>query len=105
MGVSDLYFSIVTDIVLSCLNTALLRLPLIALVAKITPKRVEATVFAFITSTWSLSDQFIQPMFGVWINNNFVGVTAEKMDRYPTLCLFSLYLSFLGFLLIPLIPT
>jgi hypothetical protein len=43
-------------------------------------------------------------MMGSWINYQFVGVTKDDQSGYSTLCLISFICSFLGFLLLPLIP-
>jgi hypothetical protein len=40
-----------------------------ALFAKITPKRVEGTVFAFLTGTSNFDGSVMQPLMGAWINN------------------------------------
>jgi len=50
-GISDYAFIIFTDVVFGAITTAFSTLPVMALFAKITPKRVEGTVFAFLTGT------------------------------------------------------
>lgn len=57
-------------------------LPTLALFAKITPPKIEGTVFAFLTGTTNLANNVIAPMIGVWINENFVGVTADDLSKY-----------------------
>lgn len=79
-------------------------LPTLALFAKITPKRIEGTIFAFLTGTTNLANNVISPMIGVWLNEQFVGVTADDLSKYKMLCLISLLTSFLGFLILPFIP-
>ena len=79
-------------------------LPTLALFAKITPTKIEGTVFAFLTGTTNLASVVISPLVGVWINEHYVGVTADNLSNYKMLCLISMLTSFLGFLIIPLIP-
>ena len=105
VGVSDIVFLIFTDVVFGCLVLATNVLPCLALFAKITPPGIEGTVFAFLTGTWNLADTVLSPMVGAWINKTFFGVTAENLKNYPRLCLVQFLCSFLGFLLVPLIPT
>lgn len=80
-------------------------LPTLALFAKITPVKIEGTVFAFLTGTTNLASSVLSPMVGVWINEKFFGVTADDLSNYKNLCLVSFATCFLGFLLIPMIPT
>jgi len=104
IGVHDLVFIVLTGSVFGVLNLAMSTLPTLALFAKVTPKRVEGTIFAFLTGTTNLANTLISPMIGVYINERFVGVTADDLSNYPKLSLISLIASFLGFLIIPLIP-
>ena len=43
-------------------------LPTLALFAKITPTKIEGTVFAFLTGTTNLANNVLAPLVGVWIN-------------------------------------
>lgn len=79
-------------------------LPTLALFAKITPTKIEGTVFAFLTGTSNLASIIISPLVGVWINDHFTHVTANDLSNYKNLCLIGIVSSFLGFLIIPLIP-
>ena len=69
MGISDYVFIIFSDVVFGALSTAFYTLPIMALFAKITPKRVEGTVFAFLTGTSNFDGSVMQPLMGAWINN------------------------------------
>ena len=51
---SDYVFIFLTDVVFSATSMAFALLPLLALFAKITPKRIEGTMFAFLTGTYNL---------------------------------------------------
>ena len=54
VGMSDYLFLFLTDVVFSSIQIAFTTLPLMSLFAKITPKRIEGTIFAFLTGTWNL---------------------------------------------------
>lgn len=104
MGISDLYFLIFTDVVFGAITTAFNVLPIMTLLARITPRRIEGTIFAFLTGVSNLDQGVIQPLMGAWINNQFVGVNKDDLSGYPTLMLISFFTAFLGFALLPLIP-
>ena len=67
-GIPDLIFLFFTDIVFSTFSYTLFILPVMALFGKITPPRIEGTVFAFLTGTMNLSHSFIMPAMGALIN-------------------------------------
>jgi hypothetical protein len=98
-------FIVVTDTIFGVIAQAMSTLPTLALFAKITPAKIEGTVFAFLTGTTNLASNVLSPMIGVWINEKYFGVTAEDLSQYKNLCLVSLITSFLGFMVVPLIPT
>ena len=50
-------------------------LPCMALAAKIIPKGLEGTLYAFITGIMNLDTMTLQPLVGNFINVDFVGVT------------------------------
>lgn len=102
--VNDIAFIVVTDTIFNVISMAMNTLPTMALFAKVTPPKIEGTVFAFLTGTTNLANNVISPMIGVWINQRFVGVTAENLTKYRYLCLIGLVTSLLGFLILPLIP-
>jgi len=94
-GVSDMFFLIFTDTVFSVVSVILFSLPILALFAKITPKRIEGTIFAFLTGTMNFSRTIISPNVGTFINHHFVGVNKKDLSRYSTLTLISLISSIL----------
>ena len=69
IGIDDLLFLIFTDIVFSVIVTLLYTLPIMALFAKITPAKIEGTIFAFLTGTMNLASAVISPGMGTFINN------------------------------------
>lgn len=104
LGIPDLVYIVLTDTIFGALGLAMGTLPMMAMFAKITPKKIEGTVFAFLTGTVNFAHTVISPMIGVWINKNFVGVTSKNLKNYSTLCFIVFVCSFFGFLVLPLIP-
>jgi len=104
-GIPDKVFLFITDPVMQIITTILYYLPLLALFGKITPERIEGTIFAFLTGTWNLSRGVIMPAMGTFINHEFVGVNKHNMSNLSTLYLIALICSFLVFPLLFLIPT
>jgi hypothetical protein len=67
-GLPDMFVIIFTEIVSDVFGQCLGLLPLMVLFAKITPKRIEATGFAFLTGTSNLTGS-IRGLIGTLINN------------------------------------
>ena len=53
-GINDYAYLIITTIVFGSFGMALQTLPLLSLFAKITPHRIEGTMYAFFTGTMNL---------------------------------------------------
>ena len=68
MGIPDYIFIIFTDTVFNALMVAFATLPTLALFAKICPRRIEGTMFAFLTGASNLDQSVLQPMVGSFIN-------------------------------------
>ena len=58
-----------------------------SLFAKITPPKIEGTIFATLTGTMNFGNTVISPGIGTWINHQFVGVNKRDLSRYPDLIL------------------
>lgn len=69
IGIPDYGFLIFTDVVFGAIAMSFGTLPVLALFAKITPRRIEGTMFAFLTGTSNLDQGVLQPMMGSWINS------------------------------------
>jgi hypothetical protein len=76
LGINDTLFIIFINAFTETTHFAFGQLPTLILIAKITPSHVEATVFAVLTGTFNLCNNFISPNVGVFINQAFVGVTT-----------------------------
>lgn len=104
IGISDLLFLLLTDIIFDPLSTAMKILPAYSLIAKVTPDGIEATIFAFMTGAWNLSEGVISPNVGAALNKAFVGVTANDLANYKYLPVLGFCFSFLSYIFVPLIP-
>lgn len=51
LEIDDMFFLLFTDAVTNTLSTLLFMLPVLSLFAKITPPKIEGTIFAFLTGT------------------------------------------------------
>jgi MFS family permease len=104
IGIPDMVMLIFTDAVFNVIITIMYVLPILALFAKITPRKIEGTIYAFLTGTWNLSWTIIATLWGTFINHHFVGVNKNDQSGYSTLVLIALIGSILTFALLPLIP-
>lgn len=86
------------------IRMAFQALPILALFVKVTPRKIEGTTYAFLTSTWNLDEGIIQPSIGSEINWEYVGVNENDQSQYPTLMFIKLLTTPLGFSLLPFIP-
>jgi hypothetical protein len=67
-GIPDMVFLLFTDVVFAIIGTLLYTLPVMALFAKITPKKIEGTTYAFLTGTMNFGSTVISPSIGTFIN-------------------------------------
>jgi Na+/melibiose symporter-like transporter len=105
IGISDYALIFFTDVLVGISQVVLFSIPLMALFAKITPKRIEGTTYALLTSVLNLSFSILSPNMGTAINHRFVGVSADDLSSYDTLVLITLFGSLLSLVLVFLIPT
>ena len=105
IGINDYVFLFVTDAVFSIIKVVLYSMPIMALFAKITPKKIEGSTFAALTGTMNLGNVVIAPAMGTWINHQFVGVSKDDISKYDILCLIAVFSACVSFVLIFLIPT
>lgn len=74
------------------------------LFAKITPKHIEGTFFAFLTGTSNFTNGVLSPWIGTTINDMFVGVTSEDQSQFHILMIISMVTSFIPFAFLWLVP-
>ena len=104
LGIPDIAWIICTDTIFGVVSLAMNTLPTLALFAKITPHRIEGTIFAFLTGTLNLANIVVSPMVGVAVNQKFVGVTADDLSGYNKLCLINFGMSFLALPMLYMVP-
>jgi len=104
LGIPDMALIVFTDVVNDILSQCLLMLPMMVVFAKITPKRIEATAFAFLTGTSNFCSS-LHSVVGSLINSTFVGVTQENLNKYWILVLISIVMSNIPVLFLRLLPT
>ena len=82
VGIGDLELIIFSGVVTDVLGLAFSLLPTLVLFAKITPKKIEATVFAMMTGVFNLNEVVLSPFAGVVINRLFVHVSNENLESF-----------------------
>ena len=82
---------------------ALLVLPPLIVIAKLVPKNVETTMFAFATTITMGAEQF-GGRFVTLILNAFVGVSQDKMDKFWVLIVMQIALNLIPLTYIGLVP-
>ena len=82
LGIPDLVYLVLTSGLMDTLLLAFYQIPACVLFSKVTPKAVEATIYAFLSGIFNLTNSFLSPGIGVLLNLTFVGVTTENMDNY-----------------------
>ena len=103
MGISDIAFVISTGIVSDTMSLAFSFLPTVVLFTKITPHKVEATVFACLTGAFNFSNGVGGPLLGSIVCKAF-GVDSQHLDRYYELILVQIFAVALTFFYIKLVP-
>jgi len=68
-GIPDMVFLLFTDVVFAIISVLLYTLPIMALFAQITPKKIEGTTYAFLTGTMNFGSTVISPGIGTFINS------------------------------------
>ena len=102
-GIPDMFVIVFTDVVSETIAQCLIMLPLMALFAKITPKRIEATAFAFLTGTSNLSGT-MRGFMG-YLVNLFVGVSQTDLSKYYILVIISTVMSIAPLFYLNLLPS
>ena len=75
VGISDQFFLYSTGVVFKVVLEIFLVLPIMVLFAKVTPKKIEGTMYALLTGTLDFCQQVIQPVVGSIFNKLWVHMT------------------------------
>lgn len=107
IGLNDIAFFGIQAFFEDALVMAFVDLPAMVLFAKVTPKHIEGTVFAFLTGTINFSNGVISPTVGSLLNQLFVGVTRENMtaDNFIKLVSIETVMSIVPLIFMKLIPS
>jgi hypothetical protein len=89
---------------LAPITMALTGLPTLVMFQRITPDHVEATMMAIAMSILNISNGLVGDIIGAFVNDTWVGVTAEDLSKYYILNYITLGAVFYEILLIRLIP-
>ena len=106
IGLNDIFFYGIQAFFEDALLMAFIDLPCMVLFAKIIPKNIEGTVFAFLTGTINFSNGVLSPMIGSVINDAFIGVTTDNMKQsnFIKLVWIETFLALVPILFLKLIP-
>ena len=80
IGIPDKVFYGIYIVIIEALAMCFIDLPGMVLIAKITPKHIEGTVFAFLTGVINMSAGVISPMVGSYVNDLFFKVKMENIN-------------------------
>ncbi len=103
-GIPDISLILFTEAVSDVTSQCFIGLPFAVLIAKICPKRVEATSYAMLASIISLRHT-IRAWIGTYVNDTFVGVTQKDLSHYWVLCVIGFVCAFIPLLFLWLIPS
>ena len=103
-GIPDMALIVFTDVVNDIISQCLVMLPMMIVFAKITPRRIEATAFAFLTGTYNLSSS-LHGVVGSIVNSTFVGVSQDDLSKYWVLVSISIVMSVIPVMFLRLLPT
>ena len=78
-GIPDMALIIFTDTVADIVSQCCVFLPMSVIMAKICPKRIEATSFALLAGVSNLRGT-TRSWLGAYINRNYVGVTEDDLS-------------------------
>jgi hypothetical protein len=103
VGISDIVFIIFTSTIVDTLNLAFSLMPAMVLFARVTPNHIEATIFAFLTSINNLNG-VVSSNVGVLINNLFVGVDQNNLEKVYILIAISCVTTLIPLTFVKLVP-
>ena len=104
LGMSDIYFTVITSLFDGTFALAFSLLPTLVLFTRITPSLIEASMFALLTGSFNFANEVASPFVGSMVCKIF-GVTSENLDNYPTLLCIQVFTTLLCLFFIQLLPT
>lgn len=103
-GIPDMALIIFTDTVSEIVSQCFVFLPMSVIMAKICPKRIEATSYALLAGVSNFRGT-LRSWIGSWVNDKWVGVTESDLSKYWVLVTIGFACSFLPLIFLWLIPT
>lgn len=104
LGIPDILVLILNTLISEALCACLVILPMVVAFTKITPKRVEGTVFAFLTGSYNTA-VMVSGISGTVFNQLFVGVTQEDLSNYYVLAEVTIVVTIVPLFYLWLLPT
>jgi len=104
IGINDIIFVMLTSTVTDSLNYALFVVPPLVALAKMTPKHVEATMFAFCSTVTLGGKEFGGRTMGVVVNQ-FVDVSSSNLTDLYKLLIVQMFMCLIPLFLLKLVPT
>lgn len=80
MNIPNLWFLILVEAVIGALDNIFFYIPLLSHYAKLTPKRLEGSVFALLTGVTNLSLYVISPLVGNYINRKILKTEVKNSN-------------------------
>ena len=87
IGLSDLFLFLFIGNFTEVVERILTVIPSFIIMAKSIPPGVEGTIVSLTMTIINLNQFILRSFFGTFINDHFVGVTKEHLDRFYILCL------------------
>lgn len=103
-GIPDIMLIIGEESVAGVFSQCLTMLPMSVLIAKLCPKRIEATSYALMAGIANLR-LILRKLIGTAINDKFVGVSKDDLSNYWVLVAIQTVCSLLPLIFLWLIPT
>lgn len=100
LGIPNILVYFLTDAFIAPLKEALLVIPYFVLLMKLIPRGIESTMQTFSGVIHGLNMHLVRAQIGILINNQFVHVTKENINNYPTLTLIEMVAALIPFIYI-----
>ena len=105
IGLPDLFVYLLTGSFAEAVERMMTIIPSFIIMAKIIPPGVEGSMVALTATIINLNQFLIRGSFGALLNDLFVGVTTQHLEKYPSLAWIYLFGKFFPFFFIfSLIP-
>ena len=100
LGIPDLFIFLVFGALPDVIEKLLVMLPNFIIMAKIIPPGIEGTMMSLTDTIINLGQFTLRQLFGVILNDVFVGCTKEKIDLFWILCVIQLACKIIPFVYI-----